>query len=155
MIADDPWTVWSNFEIGDLEFWRGEAYSKFFDFLDEKGGFYYEVLFHVSRHGKKLINSSEMGRRTHPYHRSGFVCSEGSDCMYLIMLQRSISHFLSIFSMILATSTSHFSTARKVIFTRRDDVGAIPMIASVSSLANYQKTMPLNAYRLQMVFVPE
>ncbi|KAF8701399.1 hypothetical protein AX14_000466 [Amanita brunnescens Koide BX004] len=33
---------WSNFEIGDLEFWRGEAYSKFFDFLDEKGGFYYE-----------------------------------------------------------------------------------------------------------------
>ena len=35
--------VWSNFEIGDLELWRGEAYSKFFDFLDEKGGFYYEV----------------------------------------------------------------------------------------------------------------
>ncbi|KAF8350696.1 glycosyltransferase family 15 protein [Amanita rubescens] len=33
---------WSNFEIGDLEFWRGEAYSKFFDFLEEKGGFYYE-----------------------------------------------------------------------------------------------------------------
>ena len=34
--------VWSNFEIGDLDFWRGEAYSKFFDYLDEKGGFYYE-----------------------------------------------------------------------------------------------------------------
>ncbi|EPT06130.1 hypothetical protein FOMPIDRAFT_133816 [Fomitopsis schrenkii] len=33
---------WSNFEIGDLDFWRGEAYSKFFDFLDKKGGFYYE-----------------------------------------------------------------------------------------------------------------
>ncbi|KAI9065173.1 glycosyltransferase family 15 protein [Trametes sanguinea] len=33
---------WSNFEIGDLDFWRGEAYSKFFDFLDRKGGFYYE-----------------------------------------------------------------------------------------------------------------
>lgn len=33
---------WSNFEIGDLDFWRGEAYTKFFDFLDEKGGFYYE-----------------------------------------------------------------------------------------------------------------
>ncbi|KAF8654070.1 hypothetical protein AX16_003603 [Volvariella volvacea WC 439] len=33
---------WSNFEIGDLELWRGEAYSKFFDFLDQKGGFYYE-----------------------------------------------------------------------------------------------------------------
>ncbi|KAH9946025.1 glycosyltransferase family 15 protein [Epithele typhae] len=33
---------WSNFEIGDLDFWRGEAYQKYFDFLDEKGGFYYE-----------------------------------------------------------------------------------------------------------------
>ncbi|TCD71889.1 alpha 1,2-mannosyltransferase 2.4.1 [Steccherinum ochraceum] len=33
---------WSNFEIGDLDLWRGEAYSKFFDFLDHKGGFYYE-----------------------------------------------------------------------------------------------------------------
>lgn len=38
-------SVWSNFEIGDLDFWRGEAYSKFFDFLDEAGGFYYEVNF--------------------------------------------------------------------------------------------------------------
>jgi len=33
---------WSNFEIGDLRFWRGEAYTKFFEHLDEKGGFYYE-----------------------------------------------------------------------------------------------------------------
>uniref|UniRef100_A0A0W0F940 Putative glycosyltransferase family 15 protein n=1 Tax=Moniliophthora roreri TaxID=221103 RepID=A0A0W0F940_MONRR len=33
---------WSNFEIGDLDLWRGEAYSKFFEFLDSKGGFYYE-----------------------------------------------------------------------------------------------------------------
>ncbi|KXN89248.1 Glycolipid 2-alpha-mannosyltransferase 1 [Leucoagaricus sp. SymC.cos] len=33
---------WSNFEIGDMEFWRGEAYSKFFDYLDQAGGFYYE-----------------------------------------------------------------------------------------------------------------
>ncbi|KLO10665.1 glycosyltransferase family 15 protein [Schizopora paradoxa] len=33
---------WSNFEIGDLDFWRNETYMKFFDFLDQKGGFYYE-----------------------------------------------------------------------------------------------------------------
>ncbi|KIY70889.1 glycosyltransferase family 15 protein [Cylindrobasidium torrendii FP15055 ss-10] len=33
---------WSNFEIGDLDLWRGESYTKFFDFLDKKGGFYYE-----------------------------------------------------------------------------------------------------------------
>jgi alpha 1,2-mannosyltransferase len=36
------YAVWSNFEIADLDLWRSEAYSKFFDFLDEKGGFYYE-----------------------------------------------------------------------------------------------------------------
>lgn len=35
--------VWSNFEIADMDFWRGEAYTKFFEFLDSKGGFYYEV----------------------------------------------------------------------------------------------------------------
>ncbi|KAG6900885.1 hypothetical protein C0993_010003 [Termitomyces sp. T159_Od127] len=34
---------WSNFEIADLDLWRSEAYNKYFDFLDEKGGFYYEV----------------------------------------------------------------------------------------------------------------
>ncbi|KAI0062269.1 glycosyl transferase [Artomyces pyxidatus] len=33
---------WSNFEIADMDFWRGEAYTKFFNFLDQKGGFYYE-----------------------------------------------------------------------------------------------------------------
>lgn len=33
---------WSNFEIADLNFWRGEAYRKYFTFLDQKGGFYYE-----------------------------------------------------------------------------------------------------------------
>ncbi|EIN06517.1 glycosyltransferase family 15 protein [Punctularia strigosozonata HHB-11173 SS5] len=33
---------WSNFEIADMDFWRSEAYSTFFDYLDQKGGFYYE-----------------------------------------------------------------------------------------------------------------
>lgn len=35
--------VWSNFEIADLDFWRGEAYTAFFEYLDSRGGFYYEV----------------------------------------------------------------------------------------------------------------
>jgi len=35
--------VWSNFEIADMDFWRGEAYQKFFEYLDYTGGFYYEV----------------------------------------------------------------------------------------------------------------
>ncbi|CED85435.1 glycosyltransferase family 15 protein [Phaffia rhodozyma] len=33
---------WSNFEIGDLDFWRGDAYMDYFNFLEAKGGFYYE-----------------------------------------------------------------------------------------------------------------
>ncbi|KAL1932123.1 hypothetical protein VTP01DRAFT_9179 [Rhizomucor pusillus] len=33
---------WSNFEIGDLKFLRSEAYTKFFDYLDRAGGFFYE-----------------------------------------------------------------------------------------------------------------
>ena len=34
LLASDPNSehpVWSNFEIGDLDFWRSEAYGKFFD----------------------------------------------------------------------------------------------------------------------------
>ncbi|TFL05206.1 glycosyltransferase family 15 protein [Pterulicium gracile] len=33
---------WSNFEIADMDFWRSDAYMEFFNYLDEKGGFYYE-----------------------------------------------------------------------------------------------------------------
>ncbi|CAI2183350.1 19932_t:CDS:2, partial [Funneliformis geosporum] len=33
---------WSNFELADLNFLRSEAYMKYFDFLDKKGGFFYE-----------------------------------------------------------------------------------------------------------------
>ena len=35
--------VWSNFEIADMDFWRGPAYIAFFEYLDSTGGFYYEV----------------------------------------------------------------------------------------------------------------
>ena len=33
---------WSNFEIGDLDFWRSEPYVRYFNHLDKSGGFYYE-----------------------------------------------------------------------------------------------------------------
>lgn len=33
---------WSNFEIASLDFWRGEAYQKYFEHLDRAGGFFYE-----------------------------------------------------------------------------------------------------------------
>ncbi|CAK9437811.1 uncharacterized protein LODBEIA_P21890 [Lodderomyces beijingensis] len=33
---------WSNFEIANLNFWRSEAYTKYFEHLDKTGGFFYE-----------------------------------------------------------------------------------------------------------------
>jgi hypothetical protein len=58
--------VWSNFEIGNLDLWRGEAYTKFFDFLDEKGGFYYEVCFSSSLSYSSFTLWSSVGEM-HPY----------------------------------------------------------------------------------------
>ncbi|KAJ7867703.1 glycolipid 2-alpha-mannosyltransferase-domain-containing protein [Mycena olivaceomarginata] len=47
--------VWSNFEITDLNFWRGLVYTKLFEFLDKTGGFYYE----------KLTSSPQITRPNH------------------------------------------------------------------------------------------
>ncbi|SCU90095.1 LADA_0F01772g1_1 [Lachancea dasiensis] len=33
---------WSNFEVASLNFWRSEAYRKYFEHLDKAGGFFYE-----------------------------------------------------------------------------------------------------------------
>ncbi|EIW85168.1 glycosyltransferase family 15 protein [Coniophora puteana RWD-64-598 SS2] len=33
---------WSNFEIANMDFWRSEAYSSYFQHLESTGGFYYE-----------------------------------------------------------------------------------------------------------------
>lgn len=33
---------WSNFEIGDMDFFRGEAYTNWFNHLESTGNFYYE-----------------------------------------------------------------------------------------------------------------
>ncbi|GMM37626.1 hypothetical protein DASC09_049510 [Saccharomycopsis crataegensis] len=33
---------WSNFEIGDMDFYRTEAYEDFFEYIDYSGGIYYE-----------------------------------------------------------------------------------------------------------------
>ncbi|ODV83012.1 glycosyltransferase family 15 protein [[Candida] arabinofermentans NRRL YB-2248] len=33
---------WSNFEIADMDFWRSDIYESFFNYLDSKGGFFYE-----------------------------------------------------------------------------------------------------------------
>jgi mannosyltransferase len=41
----DGWNTchyWSNFEIADLDFFRGEKYQALFQKLEKDGGFYYE-----------------------------------------------------------------------------------------------------------------
>ncbi|KAF2189964.1 glycosyltransferase family 15 protein [Zopfia rhizophila CBS 207.26] len=43
--SGDAWNLchyWSNFEIADMDFFRSREYRELFDFLDGKGGFYFE-----------------------------------------------------------------------------------------------------------------
>ncbi|KAJ3782638.1 glycosyltransferase family 15 protein [Lentinula aff. detonsa] len=45
-------TYWTNFEIGDLDFFRGsEGYNKYFEHLETAGGFYYERWGDAPMHG--------------------------------------------------------------------------------------------------------
>lgn len=51
----DKWSrchYWSNFEIAKMEFFRSKEYQDLFEYLDKKGGFYYErvCLFLASTH---------------------------------------------------------------------------------------------------------
>ncbi|KAI9846318.1 MAG: hypothetical protein M1837_004171 [Sclerophora amabilis] len=46
---------WSNFEIGDLNFFRSQAYEDYFNHLDRAGGFYYE------RWGDAPVHSIALG----------------------------------------------------------------------------------------------
>lgn len=46
---------WSNFEIGDMDFWRSQAYEDYFNHLDRAGGFFYE------RWGDAPVHSIALG----------------------------------------------------------------------------------------------
>jgi mannosyltransferase len=46
---------WSNFEIGDMSFWRSKAYEDYFNHLDRAGGFFYE------RWGDAPVHSIALG----------------------------------------------------------------------------------------------
>lgn len=76
-------TVWSNFEIASLDFWRGEQYSKFFDHLDKSGGFYYEVRAPspsaTMESRTRLTFWIAVGRRADTQHRRGAIREEGAD----------------------------------------------------------------------------
>ena len=59
--------VWSNFEIADMNFWRGPAYTDFFNYLDSKGGFYYEVGAMLRYRTAKMNKYAFSVGATHPY----------------------------------------------------------------------------------------
>ena len=46
---------WSNFEIGDMDFWRSKPYEDYFEHLDRAGGFFYE------RWGDAPVHSIALG----------------------------------------------------------------------------------------------
>ncbi|CRK41104.1 hypothetical protein BN1723_005042, partial [Verticillium longisporum] len=46
---------WSNFEIGDMDFWRSKPYEDYFNHLDRAGGFFYE------RWGDAPVHSIALG----------------------------------------------------------------------------------------------
>jgi mannosyltransferase len=46
---------WSNFEVGDMDFWRSQAYEDYFNHLDKAGGFFYE------RWGDAPVHSIALG----------------------------------------------------------------------------------------------
>jgi mannosyltransferase len=61
---------WSNFEIGNLDFWRGDRYQSFFNYLDRQGGFFYE------RWGDAPVHSLGLGlfedkEKIHWFHDIG------------------------------------------------------------------------------------
>jgi len=80
---------WSNFEIADMDFWRGEAYQAFFEHLESKGGFYYERWGDAPVHS---IAASLFARRdqTHFFRDIGYkhdffqVCNIASDCGFCL-----------------------------------------------------------------------
>ena len=71
-----------------MEFWRGEVYTKYFEYLDSKGGFYYEVRRHCRRvltaPSPMLFNRDQnaslaVGRRPRAQHRGLALPEQGPD----------------------------------------------------------------------------
>lgn len=67
---------WSNFEIGDLNFFRSDKYIKFFNYLDSKEGFYYErwgdapvhsIAVSLLLNRDEIIHFDELGYSHYPF----------------------------------------------------------------------------------------
>jgi mannosyltransferase len=82
---------WSNFEIGNLNFWRSQRYQSYFDYLDRQGGFFYE------RWGDAPVHSVALGlfedkRKIHWFHDIGIQFFE----MTVLTTSQDIIIFLTL-----------------------------------------------------------
>jgi len=121
--------VWSNFEIADMEFWRSEAYQKFFDHLESKGGFYYEVISCLVRWTRPSIDTTTT------------TCSDGGThqfiALLLLYLHRRIKY---TFSVILDTATIPSNIVHLETSGPEDVVHAIPRTVLVSLIYVYARS---------------
>lgn len=90
-----------------MEFWRGEAYTAYVDYLEGTGGFYYEVSLRFEHHPSMF----SLMPAVYPFR---FV---RGGAMHRYTLWGSLSSFQgtrSTFSIKSATRTSHIRTAHKI-----------------------------------------
>ncbi|KIY49863.1 glycosyl transferase [Fistulina hepatica ATCC 64428] len=72
---------WSNFEIADMDFYRGPAYSKYFEHLDKAGGFYYERWGDAPVHSiaaSLFLNTSQL----HFFQEIGYQHDDWAHCPF-------------------------------------------------------------------------
>jgi hypothetical protein len=74
---------WSNFEIADMDFWRSQTYTEYFDYLDSMGGFYYEVSRYLEVHTLLILSIAlvlaALGRCTRSQHSRVSIFAQRSD----------------------------------------------------------------------------
>lgn len=89
---------WSNFEIGNLNFFRGEAYELYFNFLDQTGGFYYERWGDAPVHSiglSLLLDKDEIHHFEDIgyYHAPYMSCPQSRD---VLTAKRCICHIIDV-----------------------------------------------------------
>jgi hypothetical protein len=119
-----------------MEFWRGEAYQKFFDHLESKGGFYYEVSF------SEVVKTQS----------DDIYFSDGETRRFIALLRHSLHQKTkSTSSVISVTAMTLSNIAHRGRTGRKDGVLAIPKTVSVSSTLD---SMPRPAHNFSARLCP-
>ncbi|KAI8450174.1 family 15 glycosyltransferase [Phakopsora pachyrhizi] len=71
---------WSNFEIGDLNFFRSDRYKRFFESLDQTGGFYYERWGDAPIHTIGVLSLSKNLSQIHHFDDIGYFHQPFTHC---------------------------------------------------------------------------